>query len=381
VKKTLFYLICFAIFVDSVLYGVVVPLLPAFARANNIHPHLLGYIFALYPLTILIFSLPVGFLADKYGGRILMILGMLGMALATVIFAYARSAPMLFLGRFLQGLAAAVTWTVALALICGKFPAQERGGKIGIIGGISAFGLMAGPVVGGVFSEWCGWALPFYICAFFALLTGIGFVFIAIERDKSGDDKAPKPIPWNDARVILSCFAIILGTIGLGVFEPLLPLYVMERFNVGKALVGILFGFISLSYIVAQPFFGGLSDRYGRKPFILAGFAIVALSCLLIILAKSFWSIFIIGGIFGIGLGLLIVPAMALISEAFDSGGSSYGVSASLYNISLAIGLALGPLFGGIAYERIGFAGVLAYYAICMLLGGVIVFNVRIRRS
>lgn len=376
----LFLLICFAIFIDSVLYGVVIPIIPAFTRINNIPAYILGLIFALYPATILIFSLPLGILADKRGRKPLILIGMFGLALATVIFALARSASVLFLSRFFQGLAAAATWTAGLAVISDIFPPEKRGEKIGIAMTASGLGLLIGPVIGGVLSEWYGYAFPFYACTFFTLIIGISFIFVKFERGPK-EKIASWPIPWRDANLILSCVTIILGIAGLGMLEPLLPLYLMERFLVNKGSVGILFGSIALAYVISQPVFGRLTDLYGRKPFILAGFIATAALCPLITQANSFYLVFIICSLLGISLGLLVTPAMALLTEVFDKRkGASYGISAGVFNIAYSIGLVLGPIFGTVSYEHMGFSRTFIFYAVIMLLIGIAIFNMRIPR-
>jgi len=64
---------------------------------------------------------------------------------------------------------------------------------------------------------------------------------------------------------------ITTGSFGLGMIEPLLPLDLEKRFGLNSAGIGLLFGAFSLFLALAQPLFGALSDRLGRKPPLIGG--------------------------------------------------------------------------------------------------------------
>ena len=365
----MFALICVSIFIDAILYGIIIPILPAFAVTHGLSEELTCFVFAVYPVTMFILALPIGILSDYCGRRPLIIMGMLLMALSTLLFAHAETPTLFMVSRALQGLAAAITWTASLAWICDTYPADKRGAKIGSAGIASGLGLMLGPLMGGSLSQWYGNVVPFYLCAAFTLCVTIGFLWVDSVPSKHLLKKSS--IPWGNRNLILACCTVGLAITGLGLYEPLLPLYLTERFSSDKMTIGILFGVISLAYLVSQPVFGWLSDIYGRKRFVVFGFFLTAFASWSFTQISSLTGIFVAGSAMGIGVGLLVTPAIALISDVFSNSNGSHGIAAGFYNLSLSAGLAIGPLVAGLTYETVGYFGLFTIYAACMLLAGI----------
>ena len=88
------------------------------------------FLFGSYALALLITTPIFGMISDKLGRRGPMLWGILGLAAATLLFAFANTFWFLLLVRILQGCAAAITWTAGLALLADFYP-SEKTAKIG----------------------------------------------------------------------------------------------------------------------------------------------------------------------------------------------------------------------------------------------------------
>src|SRR6478672_8229912 len=103
----------------------------------------------------------MGAVSDRVGRRLPLVAGMIALALASALFAVARSLPLLFAARLVQGAADGVTWVVGFALIADLYGPDERGRVMGYVMSGTSIGIMLGPSIGGWLYEAGGVALPF----------------------------------------------------------------------------------------------------------------------------------------------------------------------------------------------------------------------------
>src|ERR1700674_2563074 len=96
-------LVMLATFTDIVAYSVAVPVLPDLSRRLGASPTMIGLLFASFGVTLLIVSMPMGAISDRIGRRAPMVGGLLALAVATLLFAFSASLPLLFAARLVQG--------------------------------------------------------------------------------------------------------------------------------------------------------------------------------------------------------------------------------------------------------------------------------------
>lgn len=139
--------------------------------------------------------------------------------------------------------------------------------------------------------------------------------------------------------------AIFIVFMGMGIIVPIMPIYASELGATGFAL-GVIIAAFALSGGVLQPFVGSLSDRHGKKGFLLAGLFIFALTGYAYTLAGSVAHLIIIRLLHGAGSAMIIPIAMAYISDL--SGGKKAGKYMGMLNIAIFAGIGGGPLIGGL---------------------------------
>lgn len=163
-----------ALFVDMLVYGIVVPILPELV-VDKLHlgDREVGFLFASYSLGYLVLSPVVGFLSDKYRTRRLpMLFGITFLAMATIMFGTfaANSYALLLAARTIQGCAGASIWSVAVASLADVYPPDRLTSATSRVLTFNTAGFLLGPVVGGVLYQAGGMALPFNIAAGLALV-------------------------------------------------------------------------------------------------------------------------------------------------------------------------------------------------------------------
>ncbi|KAI9880794.1 MAG: hypothetical protein M1830_000230 [Pleopsidium flavum] len=148
--------ICIAVFTDIFLYGIIVPVIPfALTQRAGVPPqdvqHWVSVLLAVYGAALLFASPICGWLADHSASRRLpLLVGLLALAGATVILCVGSSIAVLVVGRLLQGLSAAVVWTVGLALLVDTVGQKEIGQVMGYVSLSMSIAILVAPLLGGV---------------------------------------------------------------------------------------------------------------------------------------------------------------------------------------------------------------------------------------
>lgn len=147
------------------------------------------------------------------------------------------------------------------------------------------------------------------------------------------------------ASPLLPIFLIIfVGLMGFGIILPILPLYA-ETFRATPLQIGFLAGAYSLAQFVVTPYYGALSDRYGRRPLLVLSQVGTVIGFILLGLADSLWLLFVARIIDGISGGN-IATAQAYISDVTDE--KDRARAFGLIGAAFGLGFIVGPALGGI---------------------------------
>jgi MFS family permease len=164
-------------------------------------------------------------------------------------------------------------------------------------------------------------------------------------------------------------FAVAVAMLGIGIIAPILPFYV-ETFSASGLMIGIIMGAFSLSRGLLGPFVGRLSDRIGRKRFILVGLGIFALVSLCYSLAGNIWQLIAVRILQGAASVMVTPIAQGYVGDITPLG--KEGRMMNLFYSSMFIGVGLGPLLGGVLTDlwsyHAAFAGMGLLSALSLLM-------------
>lgn len=176
----------------------------------------------------------------------------------------------------------------------------------------------------------------------------------------------------NKGALYLLMFNMFITMLGIGIIIPVMPSY-LEQFGVGGQALGFLIAGFSLAQFLFSPIAGDLSDRYGRKPFIVAGLLIYAAAQAMFGLADAVWVLFICRFLGGFGAALIAPPIMAYVADitTYEERGKGMG----MLGAAMSLGFMVGPGFGGfLANINLTFPFFLA--AVISFIAAVITFFV-----
>lgn len=170
--------------------------------------------------------------------------------------------------------------------------------------------------------------------------------------------------------VVLSVFTALLG---VGIIVPVLPV-LATKLGAGGFALGMITAVFSMSRGFLQPVVGNLSDRWGRKGFLMTGLFIYGLVGLLIPHATSVFHLVLIRIFQGVGSAMIVPVAMAYASFLAPPG--QEGRYMGVINIAIFCGIGCGPVIGGLFSDAWGLASVFYMMALlCFLAFLLVVFS------
>ena len=321
-------LLFFAVLVDLVGFGIVLPVLPFYAMDFGADFSQVGLLYAIYSLVQLVMAPLWGRISDRVGRRPVIILGLLGSALAYTIFARADSLAMLFLSRVVGGIGGS-TIPVAQAYIADATPPGRRAGGLGLIGAAFGLGFVIGPALGGILYGLSPGspAAPGYTAAALCLANALAALAWLPESRRPGTSGGTSRFNLGAAlaeaagssqiRLILAGYLCI--TMAFAVLQPTLSPLASERFAMGPRQAGYLFALLGIVSVIVQ---GGLVrrlvPRYGERRLLRVSGIPFCLGLLVVGTAATAPALLLGLVLIGIGYGGSIPSVLALLSRATD---------------------------------------------------------------
>jgi DHA1 family multidrug resistance protein-like MFS transporter len=139
-------------------------------------------------------------------------------------------------------------------------------------------------------------------------------------------------------------FTMIVVMLGFGIVIPIFPFYV-ESFQAGGTELGFLMATYAIMQFLFSPVWGDLSDRYGRKPFLILGTLGNGLAMLLFGLSTELWMLFAARALAGTLSAATLPTAMAYISDITSQ--EERGKGMGMIGAAMGVGMVIGPGLGG----------------------------------
>ncbi|MFB6298384.1 MAG: MFS transporter [Salinirussus sp.] len=309
-----------------------------------------------------------GSLSDRTGRRkVFLLVGLALVAVGSAGYIFLTDYVSIVLMRALQGVGAAFTIPVTVALVNELSAPDERGGNFGLFNTFRLVGFGTGPLVaGGVVAagpyDLAGVVLSGFDAAFLVAVLGaaVSFVLISLliaDPERPGEEAADEisiQVRNPDGPGLDPVFALGLATVGMAlsiaIYAPLANV-INERLGQGTFLFSLQFGATVLANVVFQVPVGRLSDRYGRRPFLLGGFVLLLPSTLAQGFVGSSLAMILLRFVHGVAVAAVFAPSLALAGDLAKGGES--GSTLSLLTMGFGLGIAFGALLSGIL---VGFA-------------------------
>lgn len=339
------------VFLDAMLFGAIIPLLPHFADRYDLSKLEAGLLLGAYGGGALVGGIPGGVLVSRVGPKRGVLAGLVALSLASFAFALAGGPLALGIARFVQGLSSATTWAGALAWVAVSVERERRGQALGTVFGLAVLGFVCGPMFGGV-ADLAGIRASFVGVALVAAALAAAIAAVgAPPREPAGQGAVGRAL--HDRAFLAGLWLNTLPALFFGTLDVLVPLRLDDAGYEALAIAAV-FLVAGLVEVVVNPVIGRVSDRKGRLFPVRVGlsasiavsvaiaFAVEPLLVAALVVAAS------------ITYGGFYTPGMALVADRAERAGLPQGIGFGLTNTAWALGAVTGPSVGGALAEAFG---------------------------
>jgi MFS family permease len=319
-----------------------------------------GYALAVYSLARFLWQTPAGWLADRFGRRLTLTVGIATAIPILALMMQLREGHLFLAFSALYGLSAATMWPALLAHVADTHDPSRRGRTLHFLNLAQLLGLGAGTVVGVILADYISYEAAFGTCLSFNGLA----LLLAGRRSEIGmnqplGDRAPgdaswlrglRPL-WTPGVLILGAIALFLS-LGTTIHTPVIGAYVSDVLKVDlHQMAFMLFLPASVALVVAVRC-GHLADRFGRQTPLMVGLAVAALSLFALTQTRSPLLAVNLAVLAGLAYAVSIPAWSAAALDATEIG--SRGVLLGALTAVQGLGGALGQALGGTVNQLYG---------------------------
>ncbi|QQC94634.1 multidrug efflux MFS transporter NorA [Mammaliicoccus sciuri] len=341
----------FNIFLMFLGISIVIPVLPTILHDLDLNGSDLGMLVAVFAMFQMIASPFGGRFADKFGKKIIIIIGLLLFSISEFIFAMGNSFSILLVSRVLGGISAAFVMPGVNGMIGDLSTSENRAKNFSYMSAVINTGFIVGPGVGGFLAE-ISHRMPFYFAGVLGIIALLFSVFLL--KEASDDDtnetarpKVKEPFPYK--LFVVPIIIMLILSYGLASTETMFSLYTAEKVGfepkdisiaiTGGAIVGVIFQLFLFEKLVG---------KIGEIKLTLFSLIYSVLILGAFVYASHYITVMLVSFVIFIGFDL-IRPSMTNYFSKLA--GNNQGTAGGLNSAATSVGNLIGPLVAGAAFD------------------------------
>ncbi|MBB6729425.1 MFS transporter [Cohnella zeiphila] len=303
------------VFIAFLGIGLVIPVMPSFMEIMHLSGKTMGSLVAVFTMAQLVMSPLAGRWVDRYGRKIMIILGMVLFGVSELIFGLGTHVAVLYFSRMIGGFSAAFIMPAVTAYFADVTTVEERPKAMGYLSAAISTGFIIGTGIGGFLAEY-GVRTPFY---------------------------------FADPLYAIAFILVFVLAFGLSAYETIFRLFTAHKFGFTPGDIAAIITISSLFGVVVQIFlFGKMVQRLGEKKLIqiclIAGAILAAAS----VVISGFWAVLALTCFIFLAFDLLRPALTTFLSR---SAGNEQGFVAGMNSTYTSLGNIVGPATGGILFD------------------------------
>ncbi|WP_350457240.1 MFS transporter [Lysinibacillus sp. OL1_EC] len=324
------------------------PVMSTYAESLGASAFLTGLAVGMYSLSNTFGNIISGFLTDRKGPFIILIIGLLTTGLSLTFYNLVEEPIALLIVRFIHGLVAGFIVPAAFTFLANATEQEKRGKGSAISGAFVGIAAIIGPAFSGILASRTSVPFVFNITASFMLLLGILACFILkanqVKKEKTKPSNyIPISVFFNNTGTLKAFLGAFFLMFSQGVIAYLLPLKV-HSLGFDSRLSGTLmstFGIIAVLVFLLPT--NRIFDKVNPLKTLSFGIGLMGISQLLISQANSSSLLYIAMACYGIGFGFLFpsVNSLLIDSTTADVRGKAYGYFYAFFSLGVVIGSSL----------------------------------------
>lgn len=344
-------------FLVAVGFGLIVPVLPQFARSFGVGATAASVVVSAFAFFRLVAAPLGGRLVTRLGERPVYLAGLLLVSGSTAATGFAQSYTQLLVFRGLGGVGSTMFTVSALALIVRMAPAEIRGRVSAAWGSTFLVGAILGPVLGGLLGGF-GLRVPFLVYAAMLLLAAlvVAVLIPSTGREAAAAGREMPPLVVREAlrdSAYRACLASAFanGWSNFGVRNAILPLFAATVLTDAPWVAGLALAVFAAGNAGGLTAAGRLTDRWGRRPFVISGLLVSGLATALTGWAGGLAMLLVLSVVAGIGAGALNPAQQAAMADVVGRERSG-GPALAAYSMAQDAGAIVGPILAGVLVDH-----------------------------
>jgi MFS family permease len=340
--------------------GIILPIMPLYARELGASGLTLGVIFSSYAFTMAILNPVIGGVADRVGYKRIIALGLAIHVPVALLFVAATRPSHLILIRLAEGALSAMVNTVAMAYAGSIAPKNREGSVMGFFNTFMFMGFGAGPLIGGYLAARFGMNAPFYVMA--GVLAGALVPVLLLLPEQEGRLTRQQEKGQTHLRaltgqalgsgimkgILIYSLILSLGDSGLMAFLPLIT----SREHLSTTEIGLLTSSLMICTGALQTPFGFLANRLNKVFLVISGVVLVGIVLAFVPSCTGFMGFFVLSLLGGLGTAMSQPAATAMVVVGGKDVG--LGFAMGLYNLAMGLGMIAGPVMSGMVMDLFG---------------------------
>ncbi|NLY79951.1 MAG: MFS transporter, partial [Lysinibacillus sp.] len=256
-EKVTLSLLLLNLFIAFLGIGLVIPVLPSIMNELSISGTVVGYLTAAFALTQLIVSPFSGKAVDRFGRKIIIVIGLFIFGISEFLFGLGKTIEVLFISRILGGVSAAFIMPAVTAFIADITTVESRQKALGYMSAAISTGFIVGPGIGGFLAE-IGIRVPFFTAGILGGTAAILSIILLREPERVEEPEIDMETMNKSSlgkilmpKFLIAFIVILVSSFGLAAFESFFALFADHKFAftpndiaiaiTGGAIIGAIF--------------------------------------------------------------------------------------------------------------------------------------------
>jgi len=361
-------LLSLAIFFTDASHSAVIPIFPGYARGVGASLSMLGSYGSVAAIAMLLLSLPLGRLSDRYGRRCMMVPGLILFVVVPLSYMAATSPYHLYPIRVALGVGVGLIFGNGFLLMSEVAEPGFRNVAQGLYMTSMGLGFTLGPLVGGFAAKLVGPSLSFKLSSGFAVLGLLVLLMVREKKVEGGRTGAQTGLNElvGDPRILASGVANFVNSVMFNAVTLFFPVYGSD-IGLDEAEVGIGLTSRGLASTAVRLPVGSLTRRIKALNLMAAGLLLSAATIFTVSNSVGLVLVSVLMGVQGVAYGVYLTSGNVYVSE--EAPRDRKATAMAVYSMFGNIGGIVGPAVLGVIAERAGANGALQFSAAAAVMG------------
>lgn len=352
--KVTLSLLLLNLFIAFLGIGLVIPVLPSIMNEMNLTGTTIGYLTAAFAIAQLVCSPFAGKAVDRFGRKIMIVIGLFIFGLSELLFAMGRVVEVLFISRVLGGISAAFIMPAVTAYIADITTPQTRPKALGYMSAAISTGFIIGPGIGGFLAEF-GTRVPFFFAGALGIVAAIFSIIVLKEPERHHESPGTIEIQKSGIKRLLQPMYLVpfvlifIASFGLAAFDSFFSLYTDHKFGfTPKDIAIVITGGAIVGALAQLLLFERLTMLWGEIKLIRYSLIISAVLVFMMTVVESYFAILLTTFIVFVGFDLF---RPAVTSHLSKIAGNEQGFVGGMNSMFTSLANIFGPILGGILFD------------------------------